>query len=217
MGSESRSGSMWLMGERTIVVGRRFRGPDMAGETGNGGYFCGLVGVAAGPETRAVEIRRTTGVPLDQPLTVRVVAECAEVHDDEGLIARTSAAEIAVVVPAPPALEGPGGLRSSFWIGSRAGRSGIRFRNVLCVAIGGLRAMGCVCSRDRSKLISATRPGCGWARGRRTGHFSMRSGGCGRSSCGRRWIAPGGGRSRGRPIPGRCRWRFWSRWMGGRS
>lgn len=93
------------MGDRTIVVGRRFRGPDVGGGTGNGGYFCGLVALAAGPSARAVEIRRTTGVPLDRPLTVRIVAGGAEVHDDEGLIARTSAVEIAVAVPAPPALE----------------------------------------------------------------------------------------------------------------
>ena len=77
----------------------------MGGGTGNGGYFCGLVALAAGPGARAVEIKRATGVPLDRPLTVRIVADGAEVHDDEGLIARTSAAEIAVAVPAPPALE----------------------------------------------------------------------------------------------------------------
>src|SRR5258705_1958607 len=96
---------MWFMSERTIEVGWRFRGPDVGGGTGNGGYFCGLVAVAAGVDTRAVEITRATGVPLDRPLSVRIVADGAEVHDDEGLIARTSVAEIAVVVPAPPALE----------------------------------------------------------------------------------------------------------------
>jgi len=96
---------MWFMSERTIEVGWRFRGPDVGGGTGNGGYFCGLVAVAAGVDTRAVEITRATGVPLDRPLSVRIVADGAEVHDDEGLIARTSVAEIAVAVPAPPALE----------------------------------------------------------------------------------------------------------------
>jgi hypothetical protein len=93
------------MGERTIVVGRRFRGPDVAGGTGNGGYFCGLVARCAGPGTRSVEIRRASGVPVDRPLIVRVVAAGVEVYDDEGLIARTSAEELAVTVPAPAAIE----------------------------------------------------------------------------------------------------------------
>ena len=44
-------------------------------------------------------------MPLDRPLTVRIVADGAEVHDDEGLIARTSAEEIAVAVPAAPPVE----------------------------------------------------------------------------------------------------------------
>jgi hypothetical protein len=93
------------MGDRTIVVGRRFRGPDLGGGTGNGGYFCGLVALAAGPGARTVEIRRTTGVPLDCPLTVRVVQGVAQVYDDEGLVARTSSEELAVTVPAAPPLE----------------------------------------------------------------------------------------------------------------
>jgi hypothetical protein len=93
------------MSERTIVVERRFRGPDMGGGTGNGGYFCGLVAVAAGPGTRSVEIRRANGVPLDRPLTVRAAPDGAEVHDEDGLIARATGEEIAVTVPAPPPLE----------------------------------------------------------------------------------------------------------------
>ncbi|MGH7300813.1 MAG: hypothetical protein ACREKQ_03865 [Candidatus Rokuibacteriota bacterium] len=93
------------MSEPTIVVERRFRGPDMGGGTGNGGYFCGLVAVAAGAGTRSVEIRRASGVPLDRPLTVRTVPDGAEVHDEEGLVARTTREEIAVTVPAPPPLD----------------------------------------------------------------------------------------------------------------
>jgi hypothetical protein len=96
---------MWLMDERTIVVGRRFQGPDVGGGTGNGGYFCGLVALAAGPDARAVEIKRATGVPIERPLVVRIVGDGVEVHDEEGLIARTSAEEIGVVVPEPPGLE----------------------------------------------------------------------------------------------------------------
>jgi hypothetical protein len=92
-------------GERTFAVGRRFLGPDVGGGTGNGGYFCGLVALAAGPGARAVEIRRASGVPIDRPLSVRVVDDGVEVHDDEGLIARTSAEALVVTAPAPPGLE----------------------------------------------------------------------------------------------------------------
>ncbi|HUP37348.1 MAG TPA: hypothetical protein VNC82_18095 [Candidatus Limnocylindria bacterium] len=101
------------MSDRTIVVERRFRGPDMGGGTGNGGYFCGLVAVAAGPGTRSVEIRRASGVPLDRPLTVRTVPDGAEVHDDEGLIARTPGEAITVTAPAPPPVE------VAVWISAR--------------------------------------------------------------------------------------------------
>ena len=87
------------------MVGRRFRGPDLGGGTGNGGYVCGLVAVAAGPGLRAVEIRRAAGVPLDRPLAVRVEDGDAVLSDDEGLIARTTSADLAVTVPAPPPLE----------------------------------------------------------------------------------------------------------------
>ena len=44
-------------------------------------------------------------MPVDRPLSVRVVDEGVEVHDDDGLIARTSAAELAVTAPTPPPLE----------------------------------------------------------------------------------------------------------------
>lgn len=93
------------MSERTLVVGRRFRGPDVGGGTGNGGYVCGLVALAAGPGLRAVEIRRAAGVPLDRPLVVRVEKGEAVLSDDEGPIARTTSADLAVTVPAPPPLE----------------------------------------------------------------------------------------------------------------
>ena len=93
------------MGVRTIVVGRRFRGPDVGGGTANGGYFCGLVALAAGSPARAIEIMRTTGVPLGRPLTVNAVEGVTVVYDDEGPIARTSSEELTVTVPAPPPLE----------------------------------------------------------------------------------------------------------------
>ncbi len=93
------------MGERTLVVGRRFRGPDVGGGIGNGGYVCGLVALAAGPGLRAVEIRRAAGVPLDRPLVVRVEDGDAVLSDDEGLIARTTSPDLTVTVPVPPSLD----------------------------------------------------------------------------------------------------------------
>jgi len=93
------------MDERTIVIGRRFRGPDVGGGTGNGGYVCGLVALAVGPGARGVEISRATGVPLDRPLVVRVDERDAVLSDDEGVIARTTAADLTVTVPAPPPLD----------------------------------------------------------------------------------------------------------------
>ncbi|MEX2224669.1 MAG: hypothetical protein WEG40_23045 [Candidatus Rokuibacteriota bacterium] len=86
-------------------MGWRFRGPDVGGGTGNGGYFCGLVAQAVGPAARGIEIRRPSGVPLDRPLTVRGADGGAEVYDDDGPIARTSGEELAVVAPMPPPLE----------------------------------------------------------------------------------------------------------------
>jgi hypothetical protein len=93
------------MGERTITIGRRFRGPDLGGGTGNGGYVCGVVALAAGAGPRGVEIRRAAGVPLDRPLVVRVEEGGAVLSDDEGVIARTTAADLTVAAPAPPPVD----------------------------------------------------------------------------------------------------------------
>jgi hypothetical protein len=60
------------------------------------------VAVAAG--VRAVEIKRAEGVPVDRPMTVRVNERGAEVHDEEGLVARGSGEELPVVAPVPPSL-----------------------------------------------------------------------------------------------------------------
>ncbi len=116
-----------MMGARTIVVGRRFRGPDVGGGTGNGGYFCGLVALAAGPGVRGVEIKRTTGVPLERPLAVRIVEGGAEVHDDEGLLARTSSREIEVVVPEPPELDVARQVSGRFLVRLETGEVGHTF------------------------------------------------------------------------------------------
>ena len=93
------------MPDRTIVVARRFRGPDTDdGATANGGYFCGLVAAAA-PRATTIEIRARVGIPLDRPLTVRGDGETVEVLDDGALVARSSPERLPVQAPAPPALE----------------------------------------------------------------------------------------------------------------
>src|SRR5258706_9924281 len=92
------------MGERALVVGRRFRGPDVGGGTGNGGYVCGLVALAAGPGLRAVEIRRAAGVPLDQPPVLAGEDGASVLSDVEGAIARTTSPDLTVTAPVPPAL-----------------------------------------------------------------------------------------------------------------
>jgi hypothetical protein len=48
---------------------------------------------------------RTTGVPLDHPLSLRLDQGGAVVFDGEELVARTTLEEIAVAVPAPPTIE----------------------------------------------------------------------------------------------------------------
>jgi hypothetical protein len=92
------------MADRTIVVARRFRGPDTGGPTGNGGYFCGLVAGVA-PAATAIEIRSRAGIPLERPLTVRVGTRTVEVLDDGALVARSAPERLAVQAPAPPPLE----------------------------------------------------------------------------------------------------------------
>jgi hypothetical protein len=54
---------------------------------------------------RGVEIKQAVGVPLDRPLAVREAEGGVVVYDDDGVVARTIAAELAVSVPAPPPLE----------------------------------------------------------------------------------------------------------------
>ena len=76
------------MSDRTIVVARRFRGPDTGLATGNGGYFCGLVAAAA-PTVATIEIRSRAGIPLERPLTVREGAGTVQVLDDGALVRRS--------------------------------------------------------------------------------------------------------------------------------
>jgi len=96
---------MAAMPDRTIVVARRFRGPDTGdGATANGGYFCGLVAGAA-PRATTIEIRARAGIPLERPLTVRGDGDAVEVLDGDLLVARSSPERLPVQAPEPPPLE----------------------------------------------------------------------------------------------------------------
>src|SRR5260370_13723682 len=95
---------MAAMPDRTIVVARRFRGPDTGdGATANGGYFCGLVAGAA-PRTTTIEIRALAGVPLDRPLTGRGDGDTGEWLDGRALVARSAPARLPARAPASPPL-----------------------------------------------------------------------------------------------------------------
>lgn len=128
------------MTECTIVVERRFRGPDTGGGTGNGGYFCGLVARAVGPTARTIEITRTSGVPLDRPLRVRARDGGGMVEDDEGPIARVVTERIAVAAPAPPPVAVAAEAGTRFLAGLEAGEIAHTFPE--CFVCGHRRAAG---------------------------------------------------------------------------
>ncbi|HZR94191.1 MAG TPA: hypothetical protein VFA56_00750 [Gaiellaceae bacterium] len=80
---------------RTIVLERRYRGPEASG---NGGYTCGRV--AAFVPAAAVEVTLRVPPPLETPLTVTGDGD-VEVFDGDRLVAEARAAELDLV-PAPP-------------------------------------------------------------------------------------------------------------------
>jgi hypothetical protein len=128
------------MPDRTIVVARRFRGPDTDdGATANGGYFCGLVACAA-PRATTIEIRARAGVPLDRPLTVRDDGAAVEVLDDAAPVARSSPERLAVRAPAPPPLETA--LEASRRFEARLADGSVRHAFPECFVCGHRRAPG---------------------------------------------------------------------------
>jgi hypothetical protein len=148
---------MAAMSDRTIVVARRFRGPDAAPATGNGGYFCGLVAGAA-PQATTIEIRASAGVPLDRPLAVRVDAGTVEVLDDGALVARSSPARLAVHPPVPPPLEVA--LEASRRFEADLDDGSVRHTFPGCFVCGHRRAPG-----DGMRLFAGPLPGDGPERG----------------------------------------------------
>jgi hypothetical protein len=148
---------MAAMSDRTIVVARRFRGPDAGPATGNGGYFCGLVAGAA-PQATTIEIRAGAGVPLDRPLAVRVDAGAVEVLDDGALVARSSPARLAVHAPVPPPLEVA--LEASRRFEAQLDEGSVRHTFPECFVCGHRRAAG-----DGMRLFAGPLPGDGPERG----------------------------------------------------
>jgi hypothetical protein len=148
---------MAVMSHRTIVVARRFRGPDTGVATANGGYFCGLVAGAA-PAAAAIEIRARAGVPLERPLAVRLAAGTVEVLDDGALVARSSAERLAVDPPVPPPLDVA--LEASRRFEASLDDGSVPHAFPECFVCGHRRAPG-----DGMRLFAGPRPGDGPERG----------------------------------------------------
>jgi hypothetical protein len=82
---------------KTLTIDRRFNGPP---DSGNGGYVCGALAVAAGADLR---IRLVAPAPLDVPLGLTKDATGDwQLASDAGLVARATPARLHLDVPTPP-------------------------------------------------------------------------------------------------------------------
>lgn len=81
-----------------VVIDHRFCGPDWSGQ---GGYACGLVGVAAG---NPAEVRLRRPPPLDQPMQLREEHDGVMLFDQNDCVVAEgwSIEELDVEVPMPP-------------------------------------------------------------------------------------------------------------------
>ncbi len=77
-------------------ISARFCGPP---ESANGGYCAGLLANAL---SGAVEVTLRRPPPLEQPLTIRVVDERAELLHDEQVVAEARPGSLTLKVPEPP-------------------------------------------------------------------------------------------------------------------
>ena len=84
------------MGE-TIVIDRRYRGPQ---GSGNGGYTCGIVAALVGPEA---EVTLRLPPPLETPLRVERDGDDVRVLDGDALVAEARPAVVEVEPPEPVA------------------------------------------------------------------------------------------------------------------
>jgi len=82
-----------------LRIASRFCGPP---GSGNGGYCAGLLGQALGG---AVEVTLRRPPPLEQPLTLQVEQDRAELRAAEQLVAEARRVTLELEVPSPPSFE----------------------------------------------------------------------------------------------------------------
>ncbi|MCY7339892.1 MAG: hypothetical protein LH465_08095 [Sphingomonas bacterium] len=85
------------MGEQTILIDRRFRGPP---DSGNGGYVAGMLARSLGGSN--VEVTLRAPPPLDTPLRLVSHDDGAELLSGDALIASAVRTIVELVVPPPP-------------------------------------------------------------------------------------------------------------------
>ena len=93
----------------TIRIDRRFRGPP---DSGNGGYFAGLLARALGGSDVVVTLRRPA--PLDADLRLEADEATATLWNGEELLAQAERARLDIAVPPPPSLAEAGAAEAGF-------------------------------------------------------------------------------------------------------
>ena len=90
---------MRLIGENSVTIGRRYRGPL---HSGNGGYTAGLLaGFLAGP----AEVTLRLPPPLERPLRVAEAEDRVLLLDGDAVVAEATPARVELEPPEPPTLE----------------------------------------------------------------------------------------------------------------
>jgi hypothetical protein len=88
-----------LIGENSVTIGRRYRGPL---HSGNGGYTAGLLaGFLAGP----AEVTLRLPPPLERPLRVAEAEDRVLLLDGDSVVAEATPARVELEPPEPPTLE----------------------------------------------------------------------------------------------------------------
>jgi hypothetical protein len=84
--------------DKTLTIARRFNGPP---DSGNGGYVCGALAVAAG---EAVRVRLLAPPPLDRPLSLVPGEQAGAIllRDGEQTLASAVPAQLRLEVPSAP-------------------------------------------------------------------------------------------------------------------
>jgi hypothetical protein len=106
-----------------VVIDARFQGPDGSGQ---GGYTCGLVGVAAGTPA---EVRLRHPPPLGRPLELRITDDAVLLLDDADCVVAEgwTLDSLEVDVPAPPVLHADAQLGAEAFVAHAAQQGGHPF------------------------------------------------------------------------------------------